>query len=392
MKIASLVVSGLRNLEFHHQATMKEVSLGLKSDSVHQLMKSFPRRNLQTYCNQSSVCYAALSTAENELLVDLCELYSRAFILRKVDDIEAYREQASITSEFMTHVKEGMCKSECVLAVVKPVTNRDVISYLDTSEASPNPRRDWRADISETLMSSTRVSHDKLMKKVGEVCRDLEYRCYNTETPIRAIEEERDKATLETGQLRQYNSEIEAQLQQALNTITDLQQNVSHLESHAESTTARVEDLCASLNVARKELEDQRRGSNESYHQERENSRTKELEFRAILTEKDDYLEELQKENSDQRARNEELKEALESTSKEHSNSLEDLASCEASISRFRDLLEGSEEAAKDQGCEVESLRGDMELMSLEKEDIQRKVILTLPLCNPGYNLITFAL
>lgn len=392
MKIASLVVSGLRNLEFHHQAILKEVSLGLKSDSVHQLLKSFPRKNLQSNCNQSSVCYAALSTAENELLVDLCDLYSRSFILRKVDDMEACREQASITSEFTTHVKEGMCKSECALAVVKPVTNCDVISYLDTRDVSPNPRRDWRADISETLMSSTRVSHDELMKKVGEVCRDLEYRCYNTETPIRAIEEERDKATLEAEQLRQYNSEIEAQLQQALNTITELQQNVSHIESHAQFSNARVEDLCASLNVARKELEDQRRGSNETCHQEREISRTKELEFRAILTEKDDYLEELQKENSDQRARNEELKEALESISKEHSNSLESLSSCEASMSRLKNLLEGSEEVAKDQGCEIESLRGDMELMGLEKEDIQKKVKLTPPLCNPGYNLIMFAL
>ena len=385
LQVASLILFGLRNLEPRHKAPIKEVSLGLESDSVRQLMESFPRKPLQSECNQSSACYAALATAENELLVDLCVLYSRAFILRKLDDIDAYQEHASVTSKFAEHVKEGMCKSECALAVAKSGANRDLFSYPNTRKVSSNPRRDWRVGISETLMSNARASYDGLMEKIGDACRDLEHRCYNTETPIRATEEERDKATLEARQLRQHNSELEVQLQQALNTITDLQQNVSHLEGHAESTSARAEDLCASLNVAHKELEDERRAFDKSSYNERESARTRELEFRAILTEKDDYLEELQRENSSQRARNEKLRETLDSVSREHSNSLESLSSREASVSHLADLLKGSEELVKEQRHENESLRDDIELIGLEKEDIQKRVILTLPLYDPSF-------
>lgn len=376
IKIASSILSSFEIPDPHSLAPIvTEVCLALGRESMNGLIKSFPRQPRQSQCDQSSTCHAAVSTAENDLLVELFDLYSRASILQNMNGENKLETETNTTSKFMAQVKKGMCESKCDFVSAKSSCVRDSLSYLNIREVSSNPRCNWRADVSETIMSGACASHDGLMRKVEEVCRDLEHRCHDTEAPLRVIEEERDKAVFEAEQLRRQNSELEDQVQQAFGTITDLQQNTFNLEDHAEAATTRVEDLSAGLDAARKELEDQRRSFDESSQSERENARTKELGFMATLTERDDQLEELQMENHEQRAENEELRKTLDSVSKENGATLENTASLRKEISRIEGLLETSQQLTVERDDEIARLLAEKEHMGLEIEDIQKKVI-----------------
>lgn len=376
IKIASSILSSFEIPDSHSLTPIvTEVCLALGRESMNELIESFPRQPRQSQCERSSTCHAAVSTAENNLVVDLFDLYSRASMLQNMNGESKLQTETNIISKFMAQVKTGMCESRCGFTSAKPSDVRDSFSYLNIREVSSNPRRNWRADVSETIMSRARASHDGLLRKVEEVCRDLEHRCHDTEAPLREIEEERDKAIFEAEQLRRQNSELEDQVQQAFGTITDLQQNAFNLEDHAEAATARVEELSAGLDAARKELEDQRRSFDESSQRERENARTKELDFMATLTERDDQLEELQMENHEQRAENEELRKTLDSVSKDNGATLENAASLRKEISRIEGLLETSQQLTVERDDEIARLLAEKEHMSLEIEDIRKKVM-----------------
>ena len=376
IKIAASILSSFEIPDPHSLAPIvTEVCLVSGRECMNELIESFSRQPRQSQCEQSSTCHAAVSTAENNLLVDLLDLYSRASMLQNMNGENKLQTETNIISKFMFQVKKGMCESQCGFTPAKPFDVHDSFSYLNIRDVSSNPRRNWRTDVSDTIMSGARASHDGLMRKVEEVCRDLEHRCHDTEAPLRAIAEERDKAIFEAEQLRRQNSELEDQVQQAFSTITDLQQNTFNLEDHAEAATARVEELSASVDAARKELEDQRRNFDESTQSERENARTKELGLMATLTARDDQLEELQMENHEQRAENEELRKTLDSVSKENGVTLGNAASLRKDISRVEGLLETSQQLTVERDGEIERLLAEKELMGLEIEDIRKKVI-----------------
>lgn len=376
IQIATFILYGLQSSEPHLPRVMTEVFLALVRDSMGELIESFPRSPRQSQCNETKACYAALSTAENRLFIDLFDLYCRASMSQNVDDSGASRVEASIISKFASRVKNTTCERKCLLATVKPSDARDKFSYLEPRQVSSNLRRDWKAEVSDTLMSSTRASHDGLMKKVEEVCRDLEHRCYNSETPLRVVEEERDKASSEAEQLLQQNSELKTRLQQALSTISDLQQSMSYLEGHAEAASTRVEELSTSLEAAQKKLEYQRHSYEESSRGEKEKARTKELDFMATLAEKEDLLEELQVENHEQRAENEVLRKTLDLVSKDNGTTLETVASLRKESFRLEGLSVSNQRLAAQKDEEISRLVASKEHMSSEMEGLQQKVML----------------
>lgn len=379
IQVAAAILSGLQRLELHPSgSTVREVTLALGKDSMSELIERFPRQSRQSECNQSITCHVALSKAENKLLVDLFELYSCACIQSANGD-NTRQIEASIILKFAFQVKKSVCEKKCSFAVTKPFGLRDTFSYLNIHDVSPSPTRDWKAAISETLMSNARASHDGLMKKVEEVCRDLEHRCYNTEAPLRVIEEERDRSSVEGEQLRQQNTEMASQLQQAFNTIDGIQRNMSNLEDHADVATARVEELSANLDAAQKEMEEQRHSFEESIQSEREKSRTKELDFLATLTEKEDQLEELQTESNERRAENKELRQTLDSISREQATTLENVASLRREVSRLEGLLESSQQLMVQKDEEISRLMAEKQHMGEETENLQKKVNWPLP-------------
>lgn len=373
LKVASWILHGLRKSESKFPGFMKEVTLVLKKGNVHVSIESFPRKPLQSACNQSNTCYAALAMAENEFLVDLFNFQFCASVQQKGGNVGADKEDAGITSDFMARVKEGTCRGKCAPAAARPDISRVKLSRFGTRDVSANSRRDWR------LISNARASHDELMNKAGNICHDPEHRRFNTEAPVQATEEH-GYVSCEPEQLRHYSSDLESQLQQAadsndgpnkqlLNTIID-QQNVSHHEQCSQPASARVEGLRASLDVARKELGDQA----QTLHRERETARTAEMKFIATLTEKDNYLEKLQRENSYQEAKNEDLRAALESVSDNNTGLLNSHILREQNYSHLNRVLEECREVTKVQANDTERLRDDLRSIESEKEGIEKKV------------------
>ncbi|GAB1195869.1 hypothetical protein APSETT444_005134 [Aspergillus pseudonomiae] len=233
-----------------------------------------------------------------------------------------------------------------------------------------------------------------MIQKVEEICHDLERRCGSIEAPLRAVEEERHKISLEAQELKRHNDEMELQLQQASKTINELQENLSCLTTHAETASARIDELTVSLDAARGELEDQRRDSRETANQDRENARTRELDLIASVAEKEEQLEQLQEDVHQQREESGQLQQMLDARSKERDAVIEQNAILEQDVAKLRECVEENrllltgkvEEVARLQAAkeDIETMMGT--LQSKLNEEVSESDNIKSALCEAELN------
>jgi FtsZ-binding cell division protein ZapB len=193
--------------------------------------------------------------SHDRLVLNLFDFHSAAALAQNGGDNTITKTIKS----FVDRVVRSLPGSKCGFSTASPKDFRVTLAVQDRHDFStangPNPN--WRSGLTEVFMQNAQASHDCMIKKVEDICSDLEQRCYNVEGPLRAVEEERDSAIHEAEKLKQHNEGLEVRLQESSNTVSVLRHELSCLEEHTESASARAEELSASLDSARHDLQEQ---------------------------------------------------------------------------------------------------------------------------------------
>ncbi|KAE8374408.1 hypothetical protein BDV26DRAFT_295988 [Aspergillus bertholletiae] len=375
IRVAQALVIGLQNVVSRSFcSTAAEATLTRLKGSIDELIESFPRRPYLPSCQNSTICYTFISESENELLHELFLLYFQASLSPGLDLKTSHLVHIDSFRAFMSKARKPMCQHSCSFSGVKPLEFRRNTSCPTIRDERPSSRDDWRAGLSETLMIGARTSHDTLMQKVEEIFHDLERRCGSIEAPLRAVEEERHKISLEAQEAKQHNDKLKLQLQKASRTINELQQGIACLETHAEEASNRIEELTVSLDAARGELEDQRRDSQEAANRDREHARTRELDLIASVAEKEEQLEQLQEDVHRQREESGQLQQMLDARSKERDVAIEQNAIFDRDMAKLRECIEENRLLLSEKDDEVARLQAAKEDIETLMETLQSKL------------------
>ncbi|KAB8236874.1 uncharacterized protein BDW43DRAFT_323170 [Aspergillus alliaceus] len=375
IQVARSLVVGLQNvISQGFSSTEAEAILTRLKGSIGELIESFPRRPHLPSCHGSTICYTSISESENELLHKLFSLYFQASLSSSPDQETSCTAHTNSFRVFMTKSRKSMLHNRCSFSDIKPLDLRETFSSLTIRDKRPSSRTDWRAGLTEMIMVGARMSHDNMMQKVEEICYDLERRCGSIEAPLKAVEEERHKISLEAEEVKRHNSELESQLQRASGTVAELQQSMSHLEVHAEAASARIEELTAGLDAAQSQLEDQRRDSQEAANRDRENARTRELDLIASVAEKEEQLEQLQEEVLRQKEENGQLRQALDTISNERDVAIDLNAILEQDISKLRECAKENQLLLTRKDEEIDRLLAAKEDIEALMETLQGKL------------------
>ncbi|RAH43421.1 uncharacterized protein BO95DRAFT_516470 [Aspergillus brunneoviolaceus CBS 621.78] len=386
LEIARSFVTGLQNADAKLFTTcISETILHECSKSMIRPLESFPRAPSPTQCHESSICYDLHSQLQNELVCELfaCNLY--ASLSHKSDASGLYPAEAGTLRLFTEKSKQFLCRRRCTFPKNKPNDRVRIVSPLYSHENLQSSRSNWREAMTETLMLNSRTSQETMIRAIEDICYDLEQRCGNVEAPLRAVERERDEYSLEAEKLREQNVELQSQLVKCSGTIDDLHQDIFRLEHQSEAASMRAEELTVNLKALQKELADHRRESQETVTCEREQARTRELDLVASITEKDDLLEALQEEVTEQKQAYDDLRNVLAEVSKDKATCLEQVASLEQeavglrqSVKHFQTLVVDKEEEAKrileekqNTGREVEILQEKLHERNAEFDKLQ---------------------
>jgi hypothetical protein len=367
LHVSDILLSGFQaNLS---QPMIKSLlSSASTKQAIASLFARFPRAPAQLQCKGAQVCYCACSALQNRVLLNLFDIYFAAALSHSGDTTDIV-----IMKSFVERTTKSLDNSDCTFAHTEHNAYRSSLYLRGRQEfnSKPQPIRDWRGAITELHMQNTETSHNALMKKVDDICFDLERRCYDIEGPVRSAEEERDRHKYDTEQLRQQNEDLARQLNQSTQAVSTLQQDLARLEEHAGLASARAEELSEALELARQELRDQQHRSDDALRAEQERARSRELELIATSTEMDDQLEELQESMRQLESQNQLLQQVVETSSHERATSAETTEALGHEISEVRNLLEAKSLLCCQKEDEVKRLLAENNDLQTELDSAQ---------------------
>lgn len=371
----NLHVSDLLLSRFKAKLSQHMIQSLLNSPSTKQTIASlfgkFPAAPLQSQCHGSQVCHCAYSALQNKVLLDLFEIYFAAALSNSGDTTDVF-----IMKSFLERATISLDSHRCTFAQSETCTYRKSFDLRNRQAftATRQPIRDWRAAITELQVQNAETSHSTMMKKVEDICFDLERRCYDIEAPVRSAEEERDRQKGQAEQLRRQIENLTGQLNNSTQAISTLQQDLARLKEHAGGASARAEELSEALEVARQELRNQQHRSDDELQEEQERARSRELELIATCTEKDDRLEELQETLCQLELRNEHLQELARTSSQERATSAGTTAALRQEIAEVKELLEANKTLCCQKEEEVKRLLAGNTDLQIELENVQNRV------------------
>lgn len=372
LHLAALFLSGFKSTDSKPIISSLLNSVSTK-DAIASLFTKFPVVPSQDECCGSEVCYCAYAALKNKILLSLFEIYFAAALSQSGNTTDVM-----LMKSFVNHAAKTFAEKDCAFSMVDLKEFRKPLFLRSTQDFSSThtPTRDWRSGFTEAFMQNAQLSHDNMMKKIGDICSDMEGRCYDAEGPLRSAEQERDHNIAEKEQLKHQSEDLQRQLEQSSHTISCLQHDLSRMGENAENASCRVQELTATLESTHQELQEQRRISEDTLNTERELARSRELDLIAMATEKDDQFEELEEKTSRLQSENEEMRKTLDAASKEMTTSSEASASLRNELAEIKSILEKTKDICGQKEDEVKRLLTDNEDLRVELGTVKAKVCL----------------
>lgn len=372
LKLSNLILEGFQASQSPALTSALLDSVSTK-ENIFKLLANFPVKTSQNQCQGEAACNSTKVALQNKVLVNLFEIYFAAELSRNGSNKEIAVMKTFVDRALMSHTD---CQCSFTMSTSNGFRHSSFLRSNNDFTTPQLPARDWRSGVADLLTRNSNDCHDNLMKKIEEACVDLERRCYDVEGPLRSAEEQRDRQTFEFKQLNVYKEDLERQLEESSANTCDLQQSLARLEEHAEITCARMEEMSASLDLARHELESQRLNFENTLQDERETARGRELELIATCTEKDDQLEEQQERLYSVQNEKQQVVEALQRASKDQEASSETSVSLKTELAELKQQFEATKALFLEKENEVQRLSVENDEMQMAMDHMKATVCL----------------
>lgn len=225
-------------------------------------------------------------------------------------------------------------------------------------EAVSTPRVDsvslnWRDGLIREMSRDVDCRYEGVIRMVGEICRDLELRCNESERPLREEQSNsRDlQARLESSERK--NAGLEFQARNRQSTLSALETERDCLANQVEATERRLKDLGTSLDNIHQEFDHAKIEAERAAQAAIESARQQDLACLATMTGKDEVFEE----------------QCLKLASTEnHVNSLE------YEINRMRELDAKNAEKLNNRETHIETLNNAISASERRVQDLQHEL------------------
>ncbi|KAK2802179.1 hypothetical protein FQN51_004860 [Onygenales sp. PD_10] len=155
-----------------------------------------------------------------------------------------------------------------------------------------NPSQNWRSKLAQALTHNAQQSHQLVIEQLSNICKDFEFRCENVEEPLRAVTARLEKITTEHEACEQKLDKERMRANEAEKSLADARADNSEIQERLEASEAHVDDLVSQLQSAQDKLRSVTQNSKESVKSAEDKAQYIELKYMAILTAKDDTIEE----------------------------------------------------------------------------------------------------
>ena len=150
----------------------------------------------------------------------------------------------------------------------------------------------WRDGLIREMSRDVNCRYEGVVRIVGEVCRDLELRCNETEGPLREEQSKSRDLKARLDNLEQNQVELETQAQNHHSAFSALETERDRLANHVEVTERRLKELGRSLDNIHQEFDHAKIKAENAAQGAIESARQQDLAYLATMTGKDELFEE----------------------------------------------------------------------------------------------------
>ena len=204
------------------------------------------------------------------------------------------KEQQTFRSNLVPLLDSNMrlaqiiCSNQLLRTKGAPVSLFETVSTPQTISISHG----WKDEIAKQMSRDAQHRSKSIIRMVGEICRDLELRCNDAERPLR---EEQSKSCdlktkLDVSEARV--QKLEADIERSSFQIRNLEHEKESSLEQVRSSEHRLQDLCSSLDKVQEELRHSKANAQQSAEIAAESARQQDLAYLAMLTGKEEILEE----------------------------------------------------------------------------------------------------
>ena len=260
---------------------------------------------LQQFALKTPQMYSAQGHAESDVcpltyVEALVRFHQRTIGILLTSALHTTSHEGGLDTLTLTNLLEKMQKLSNDPATCRHHGNSKLtpeLSKVSFFEAESTPRiqsasHDWRTDLVRELRRDASYRHESVVRMVGEICRDLEIRCDESERPLR---DEKSKSRLLQQELEAAQamvSELEFQAQDRTVTWNVLKNERDTLSGQVKETERRLEDLGTSLENIQHEFDQANIDAARAAQAATENARQRDLAYLATMTGRDEMLEE----------------------------------------------------------------------------------------------------
>lgn len=172
-----------------------------------------------------------------------------------------------------------------------------IMPKISLFEAVSTPRVDsvslnWRDDLIREMSRDVDCRYEGVIRMFGEICRDLELRCNETERPLREEQSKTRDLQARVESSERDKAELECQAQNHHSTFSALETERGCLANQVEATERRLKELSTSLDNIHQDFDYAKIEAERAAQAAIESARQQDLAYLATMTGKDEMFEE----------------------------------------------------------------------------------------------------
>lgn len=361
---ATLIVSAMATAVQGSSKLRTEILFVLSSNRLRQPLQELQAiapssmRDSEEGCADHEICPTSLAETQRGLRLRICSLFLETALLASPDQagmdtalaISLLQKQVEFSPPipacaYGSRYSHGVGKSSLPIAEQTYTTDQDRASA------------DWRTRLSSDLLQEATTRSDMILRKVGEICRDLEDRCKMVEQPL-AEEQGRSKALiilLQTSRARV--AELESQAEQRSLLFKGIDADKAELQSQVQAGERRLKELSDVLENVESKLEEANAEVERSDTAAKEAAYDHDLKHRAIMSTKDETIDEQTELIAQLEGELEGLRKQHAATSQAESIAQDKVVALEARLVEITHTVEAEKTSNIQKESEIEQLR-----------------------------------
>ncbi|KAL8733647.1 MAG: hypothetical protein Q9166_002057 [cf. Caloplaca sp. 2 TL-2023] len=197
----------------------------------------------------------------------------------------------------------------------------------------------WRAHIQNDLAQNAKHQHQRIIRTMGDVCRDLERRCDEVEGPLRNEQAKSAQLHNQLDESKLRITELESHSHEQSLVLDGIEQEKCELAAHLRGVENERADLCSQVEKSREELSKTTQDAQDADRNAMKEKRELELAHMAAIAEKDEDLELQYRKELASRARIKELEADVADLQAKASVNEEQIARLETTITEQQTAL-----------------------------------------------------